>query len=61
MDDDVGVIDEFGEQLAILDAIEVILHVAGRLEMANVFDAARREIVEQDDTVAAVEKPLRKV
>jgi len=37
------------------------LHVAGRLEMANVFDAARGEIVEKDDTVAAVEKPLREV
>ncbi len=61
MNDHVGIIDEFGEQLAILDIVQVILHAAGRLEMADVFDAAGRKVVEQDDAVAAVEKPLREM
>src|SRR5713226_1507155 len=61
VDDDIGVIDELGEQLAIFDVVEMILHAVGRLEMANVFDAAGREIVEQDDAVAAVEQALREM
>jgi len=32
MDDHIGIIDELGEQLAILNVIQVILHAAGRLE-----------------------------
>jgi hypothetical protein len=35
--------------------------VIGRLEMANVIDAAGGEIVEQNDAVAAVEQSLREV
>src|SRR6266849_1159441 len=61
MDDDIGIVDEFGKQLAIFDVVEVILHAVGRLKMANVFDAAGGEIVEQNDAVAAVEKALREV
>ncbi len=61
MDDHIGIIDEFGEQLAIFDVVEVILHAVGRLEMTNVFNAAGGEIVEQNDAVAAVEKALREV
>ena len=61
MDDDIGVVNEFGEQLAILDVIEVILHAPGGLEMADVFNAAGRKIIEQDDTIAAVKEPLCEV
>ncbi len=61
MDDHIGIIDEFGEQLAVLNAVEVVLHAVGRLEMADVFDTAGGKIVEQNDAVAAVEKPLREV
>src|SRR5713226_8360070 len=61
MDDDIGIINEFGEQLAILDVVQVILHAFGRLEMADVFDAAGGEVVEQSDAVAAVEQSLREV
>ena len=39
----------------------MILHAVGRLEMADVFDAAGGEVVEQNDAVAAVEEPLREV
>src|SRR5712692_1461139 len=58
MDDHIGIIYEFSEQLTILDVVEVILHAIGRLEMADVFDAACGEVVEQNDAVAAVEKAL---
>jgi hypothetical protein len=61
MDDHIGIIDEFGKQLAILDVVEVILHAIGRLEMTDIFDAAGGEVVEQNDAVAAVEKALREV
>src|SRR6202030_2212528 len=61
MDDHIGIIDEFGEQLAILNVIQVILHTAGRLEMANVIDTARRKVVEQNNAVAAAEKLFREV
>jgi hypothetical protein len=39
----------------------MILHAIGRLEMADVFDTAGGKVVEQNDAVAAVEKPLREV
>ena len=61
MDDHIGIINKFGEQLAILNVIQVILHTAGRLEMTDVIDTARRKVVEQNDAVAAAEKPLREV
>src|SRR5882762_14250 len=61
MDDHIGIIDKFGEQLAILNVIQMILHAAGRLEMTNVIDTARRKVVEQNDAVAAIKKPLREV
>jgi len=35
--------------------------VIGRLEMADVIDAAGREVVEQNNAVASVEEPLREV
>jgi len=31
MDDDVGVVDELGEQLEVFDVVEVIFHLAGSL------------------------------
>ncbi len=41
MDDHIGIIDELGEQLAILDVVQVILHAPGGLEVPYVFHAAR--------------------
>src|SRR6266550_6184658 len=61
MDDHIGIINKFGEQLAIFDVIQVILHTIGRLEMTDVFDTARRKVVQQNDAVAAIKKPLREV
>jgi hypothetical protein len=57
----VGVVDQFGDKLAILDVVEVILHPVERLEVPDVVHAARGKIVEQDDVVAAIEQALRKM
>jgi hypothetical protein len=58
VDDDIGIIGKFGEQLAIFDVVEVILHALGGLQMTNVFDTASGKVVEQNDAVAAMEKTL---
>ena len=57
----VGVIDEFGDKLAILDVVEVILHPVEGFEVADVVHAARGKIVEQHDIVAAFEQALREM
>lgn len=61
VDDDVGIIDEFGEELEIFDIVEVIFHLAGSFEVADVIHATGREIVEQNYAVAAGEKTLGQV
>jgi len=61
VDDDVGIIDEFGEKLEIFDVVEVIFHLAGSFEVADVIHATGREIVEQDYAVAAGKKTLRQM
>jgi hypothetical protein len=57
----IGVIDELGDKLAILNVVEVILHPVTRLEVADVVHASGGEIVEQHDIVAAVEQALCKM
>src|SRR5947207_15076984 len=61
MNDYLGIIHKYSEQLAIFDAVQVILHLAGGFEMADVFDAAGGKIVQQNDAVTAIEKSLRQV
>src|SRR5580704_5147518 len=58
VDDDVGIVHEFCEELKVFDVIEMIFHLAGSLKMANVIHASGGEVVEQNDTIAAGEKPL---
>jgi hypothetical protein len=57
----IGVIDEFGDKLAILDVVEVILHPVEGFEVADIVHAAGGKIVEQHDVVAALEQALRKM
>ena len=57
----IGVIDELGDELAILDIVEVILHAVEGFEVADVVHAAGGEIVEQHDVVAAIEQALRQM
>ena len=59
MDDDVGVVDEFGDELAIFDAVEVIFQLGVRFQVADVVHAAGGKIVEENDAIAAVEQALR--
>ena len=61
VDHRVGIIDEFGHQLAVLDVVQVIFHAIEALEMTNVVHAAGGQIVEQHDAIAAVEQPLREM
>ena len=56
--DDVGVVHEFGEQLTILDGVEVVGHALGGFEVADIFHAAGGKIVEQNNGVAALKKAL---
>src|SRR5882724_5560045 len=58
MDDNVSAVDEFGDELAVFNGVEMIFHPVGRLEMADVFHAAGGEIVEQHDVIAAIQEPL---
>src|SRR5690349_7158402 len=61
MNDHIGIVYEFGEQLPILDVVQVILEAGAGLEMANILNAARGKIVEQDHAVAAIQQPLREM
>jgi len=61
VDDNVSAVDEFGDELAVFNGVEMIFHPVGRLEMADVFHAAGGEIVEQHDVIAAIEEPLSKM
>jgi hypothetical protein len=61
MHDDIGIVHELSEELTIFDIVEVILEVLAGFQMTDIFDAAGGEIVEQDDTIAAVKKPLRQM
>jgi hypothetical protein len=58
MDDDISIVDEFRNQLAILDIVEVIFHAFGRFQMADVVHTTSRKIVEQDHAIAAIKQSL---
>src|SRR5208337_3605613 len=61
VNDDVGIIDKFGEELAVLDAVEVVLQVVGTLEVPDILHAAGGKIVQQHDAFALLEQPFRQV
>jgi len=61
MHDDVGVIHEFGQELTILNAIEVVLQAIRRLGLAYVFNAAGGQVIEKDDVVSAIQQSLCEV
>ena len=58
MNNHIGVIDEFGQQMAVFDAVQVVFQQGGGLEMADVLDAAGRKIVEENDAITAVQEPF---
>jgi hypothetical protein len=61
MYDDIGVIHELRQKVAILDRVEVILHPVGTLEVPDVFDATCGKVIEQDYFIAAFEKTIRQM
>jgi len=58
MNDHIGIIDKFREQLPILDVVQVVLEALAGLEVANILDAARGKIIEQNDAIAALQQPV---
>src|SRR6267378_1664585 len=56
--DDIGIVDELGNQLTILEVVEVILHAFGRFQVADVVHTPSRKIVEQDHAIAAIKQPF---
>ena len=61
MNDHIGIVHEFREQLPILDVVQVVLEARAGHEMANILNAARGKIVEQDNAVTAIQQPLREM
>src|SRR6202007_887064 len=47
MDDCVGIVHEFSDELAIFDSIQVILELGVRFQMADIVHAAGGQIVEE--------------
>src|SRR5256885_3805881 len=56
--DDIGIVDELGEELTIFDIVQVIGEALGGFQVADVFHAAGGEIVEQDYGVTALDQAL---
>ena len=58
MNNNVGIVDELRDKLPIFNGVEMIFHAIGNFQMPNVLHASCGEIVEEDDVVTAIEKPL---
>jgi hypothetical protein len=58
VDDNISVVDQFGEELAIFDVVEVIGEALGGLEVADILHATGGKIVEEDDRVSALHEAL---
>src|SRR5262249_51161328 len=61
MEDDVGAIDELGQQAFVFDRINEVLEARTALEMDDILHRARGQIVEHEDTVAHGEHRLCEV
>ena len=53
VEDHIALVDQLGDRRAVVDALDRVMEPRMRLEMADVVDAARREVVEDEDLVAA--------
>src|SRR5208337_3039200 len=61
VNDDVGIIDKLGEELAVLDAVEVVLQMFRTLQVPDILHTSGGKIVQQHHAVALFEQPLRQV
>src|SRR5277367_1332339 len=61
VDDDIGIVDEFRNQLEVFNVVQVIFHLPRIFEVADIIHASRGEVVEQYDAIAASKKPLRQM
>ena len=53
VEDDVALIDEFGHQPAVVDAVDGVVVARVRLQVRDVVEAPRGEVVDAEDLVAA--------
>ena len=61
VDHDVGAVDELGEQRLVLDAVDRVVEAGLPLEVRDVVDRSGRQVVEDEDLVAALEERLAQV
>ena len=56
VNDDIRIIDKLREELAVLDAVEVVLQVVGTLQVPDILHSAGGKIVQQHDAFALLEQ-----
>ena len=61
MKNDVGLVHQLRQKLAIFQGLEKIMHPVVFLEVPDIFHAARGKIIHQQDLIAAFEQTLREV
>ncbi len=61
MHNHIRVVHQLGQQMSVLDGVQVILHPAGSLEVPDVFHASCGEVVEENYFVAAFKKTFRQM
>src|ERR1700676_2331304 len=61
VEDDIGLIHQFRQQLAIFQGLKKIMHSVIFLQMADIFHATRRKIVHEQDFISTFKQPFRKM
>ena len=59
MKDDIAAVDELGQQRLVLDRVDEVLESRPALQVGDVADGARREIVEDEDFMSPLRAGLR--
>src|SRR5689334_13637507 len=59
--DDVALVDEFGNDRLVVDAIDRVVEPGVLPVVANIVDAPRRQVVEHIDLVTSIEVDVRKM
>ncbi len=58
VEDDVGLVDQLGDHGIVLGGVDRVLEAGMALEVADVVDPARRQVVEDVDRVAVLEQHI---
>jgi hypothetical protein len=54
----IGFIDQFGQELAVVQRLEKIVHPVVFLEVPDIFHASRGKVIHQENLIAALEQAL---